>query len=294
MREAYLSQYPATTQRVYNSTLVEFDTLMEVPVEECEVSDAALYNYRIRDNAQATISRKLSTLSSYSNFLVKLKARTDNPFDIIRRPKIDPIRTINWLTDEEADRLLEAASGDPRAYALVLMGLHGLRISEIVGLNAEQYRNGALWQISGKGGRSRTVPLVGAAQRAIEALLAGRTHGPLFRGRRGRLSVRTAQYIITSISQKAGKRINSHALRHTFGTSAIRTGNSTLHVQRLMGHTNPATTERYVHLDDSDSRKVVESTLARLMDDNLIVIEGGKISPTSPNKEAPLYRQKEI
>ena len=54
-----------------------------------------------------------------------------------------------------------------------------------------------------------------------------------------------------------------HVLRHTFATDALRAGASLRAVQRLLGHSNIATTERYLHTLKSDLDDAV-GTLERV------------------------------
>jgi len=98
--------------------------------------------------------------------------------------------------------------------------LSGLRVSEIVSLNVDQVEDGRLWNVQGKGGRVRTVPLTREASETIEQWAQERGGGPLFSLQRGqRISTRSIQNVVSRAATKAlGRHINPHALRHTFAT----------------------------------------------------------------------------
>lgn len=273
-KKIFLSQYPPSTQRVYGGALNEFESATGVSLEDADRDAALRYHEYIKDQSPATVARKLATMSSYFSYMVELEIRSDNPIRIIRRPHVDTVKQIKWLERSEVKELLDVASNDLRTLSLIWVGLHGLRVSEIVGLDADHLRGGSL-RVTGKGNRTRYVALAEQARNVLETYLAGRTSGPMFLGGRGRLKVRRIQDIISEVSEQAGKRISPHALRHTIGTDAIRNGVPTLVVQKFLGHRNSRTTEIYVHLDDSDTKRMVDTTFAYLSEP-FSVIEGGK------------------
>jgi integrase/recombinase XerC len=137
--------------------------------------------------------------------------------------------------------------------AVLYAGLSGLRVSEIRSLNVEQFREGRLWQVEGKGGTVRTIPLTVDAQRSITEYIGNRKRGPLFKGRWDRVTVRTLQNMVYRASEKAlGRRINPHVLRHTFCTLAAQADIPIVKIGRLAGHRSPAITELYIHLTADD------------------------------------------
>lgn len=274
-KKIFLSQYPLSTQRVYGGVLIEFEDFTGNTIEAATKEDILNYYNFIGKQSSATITRKIATLSSCFSYLVELEIRTDNPARIIRRPKVDAVKQVKWLSRPQVRKLLTTATDDPRTLALAWMGLHGLRVSEIVGLNAEHLREGAL-RVTGKGDKTRYVALVQPALSALIAYLGGRDKGPMFLGLQGRLKARRIEDIIGEVSEKAGTRINPHALRHTVATDAIKSGNPTLVVQRFLGHASSRTTEKYVWLDHSDMKRMVDSTFAYLLEEPFSIVEGGK------------------
>jgi len=72
----------------------------------------------------------------------------------------------------------------------------------------------------------------------------------VFKGYRGKLSVRTVQEIIKKAAKRAKlrKNVHPHTLRHSFATHLIEAGQSVNAVQSLLGHNSPETTMIYVHM----------------------------------------------
>lgn len=256
MIQEFLSQYPPRTQIVYRQVLLEAEAYIGKHLSAFEHSDVVKYQRSIQTFAPSTVARKLATLASYFKYLNVVNLRADNPMKGIRRPKVDPLRSVKWLTDDQAEALLNEAGGNPRSLALVWLALHGLRLSEITNLNVEQYADGILWNVEGKGNKSRTIPLAENARLALDQYLQARRSGPMFLSGRGkRISFRTVQEMVYHLTQASGERVSVHALRHTYGTKAIKMGVDPITLAQLMGHESLSTTNKYVHLDPTDLRK---------------------------------------
>jgi integrase len=93
------------------------------------------------------------------------------------------------------------------------------------------------------------------------------TTNALFINRNGtRLSQRRIQLIVRKYALAAGidARVHPHLLRHTFATHLLDGGAELRVVQELMGHSNPNTTQIYLHVTEERQRKVVEGSLDEL------------------------------
>jgi site-specific recombinase XerC len=253
----FLSQYTPASAKTNAIVLREATKFIRKPLHEATQEDVIAYQKFIDGQAANTRKRKLSTLSAYFNYLLKREAITKNPMIAIRIPKTDRLRTIKWLKEDEAALLLDSSAGQERA--IIAAGLSGLRVSEIVSLNVDQVRDGRLWNVEGKGGKVRTVPLTTQAADAIETWAQKRRRGPLFTLKGGkRISTRSVQKMVARAATEAlGRPIHPHALRHTFGTLGAKADIPVLKLGRILGHSNPAVTEIYVHLDDEDLMKEV-------------------------------------
>lgn len=266
-KEQFLDQYEKTSEKwgntryLYGLHLRQAEEFLKKPVEEATSDDMlALSKFYSDKYSGSTARNKMNTLSSYFSFLIRSGKRQDNPTVAVRKRKVDPNLTVKWLTDSEIDALLETAKDRPRDLAMVWLALHGLRVGEIVGLKVDQYMNGILWNVRGKS-LSRNVPLVGDAQTAMETWIGKRKHGPMFpspMNRNDGIRRITAQRLIYRLTQQNGRRLNIHALRHTYGSRAIRRGVNSLALAQLMGHQSTATTQKYVHLNTETLRSANE------------------------------------
>ena len=149
----------------------------------------------------------------------------------------------------------------------------GLRLSEVVGLNLGQidFAEGTL-EVTGKGGKTRIVPVGRLAAEAIQAWLPQRQllaqaqeHG-LFVGRNGtRLGARSVQYRLKEWALKQGitSEVHPHVLRHSFASHVLQSSGDLRAVQEMLGHASISTTQVYTHLDFQHLAKVYDAAHPR-------------------------------
>jgi site-specific recombinase XerD len=154
--------------------------------------------------------------------------------------------------------LATAEASSPRDRALVtLLVLSGTRVSE--SLNADvadldHERGHRVLRLHRMGGRIQRIALAPRTATAIDALLDGRTEGPIFATRTGRRMDRHAAcMVIRRLARAAGieRPVSPHTLRHTFATLALDAGVALHVVQDGCGHADPRTTQRYNSNRDS-------------------------------------------
>ena len=218
----------------------------------------------------ATVARKLSGLSSWYGFLMKINAVAANPVGGADRPRVgrDHSATVG-LSSAEVDALLAATETDDtpsrernQAVIAILADL-GLRVGEVVGLNLEDlgYERGhRSVRFTGKGGAHRRRALTPASTAAVETYLLHRAavegvsvdqlSGPLFVTASGaRLDRHSVFRLVRRLAETAGiaawAKLSPHSLRHAFATSARDEGVPLEDVQDAMGHADPRTTRRY-------------------------------------------------
>jgi len=159
------------------------------------------------------------------------------------------------------------------AAALTLLYGCGLRISEALGLpgDALASQSEQVLRITGKGGKTRLVPVLPAARRAVEEYrrLCPYELGasaPLFRGARG-------GPLNPAILQRAMQRLRGalglpdtatpHALRHSFATHLLGKGGDLRVIQELLGHASLSTTQIYTGVDAARLLDVYEAAHPR-------------------------------
>ena len=164
-----------------------------------------------------------------------------------------------FLTPDELRRLgaVLARHGAVRplaAAAIRLILLTGCRKTEILTLAWSSYREGRLYLPDSKTG-PRTVWLSSAARDILDGL--PRRRRQVFPGARAQfLALRPAWQ---AIRREAGlDDVRLHDLRHTYASVAMLGGETLLTIGRLLGHHDPATTLKYVHLADEAARRAVQ------------------------------------
>jgi integrase/recombinase XerD len=178
----------------------------------------------------------------------------------------------NTLAVDEVERLLEAPVGSgwrperDRALLEVLYAC-GARVSEAVGLRTNEIEPSLkVLRLTGKGSKTRIVPLGSRARKALEAWMAGgRARLPgsaravqVFLTRSGRPMTRLdAWRIVKAAARRAGlpTDISPHTLRHSFATHMVEGGADLRSVQEMLGHADLSTTELYTHVSDRRRRE---------------------------------------
>jgi integrase/recombinase XerD len=215
-------------------------------------------------SSHRSISRLLSSLRSFYQYLVREGDLSSDPTQHLDRPK--PSRPLpKSLSESEVDQLLHAPDTsvvvEHRDLAMLeVLYASGLRVSELVGLTLPQLSlNQGVVRVFGKGGKERLVPLGEVAIETVtdylkstrQALLRNRQSDVLFPSNRGKVMTRqTFWYRIKIYAKRAGidPNLSPHTLRHAFATHLINHGADLRVVQMLLGHSDLTTTQIYTHV----------------------------------------------
>jgi integrase/recombinase XerC/integrase/recombinase XerD len=197
-------------------------------------------------------------------YWAECEVETRNPFSRVQPPRV-PEKIMPPISLEDAGKLLDAinprtlAGLRDRAVLLTLLDC-GLRASELVGLNIEDFDNsGELHIIRGKGGKGRIVFLSEKTRRAIRAYLRKRQdRSPaLFANHFGeRLKYNGLRGILFRLGRRAGlKEIPTpHMFRRAFALETLRAGGDLYTLQRQMGHADLSVLKKYLRLPNEDMR----------------------------------------
>jgi integrase/recombinase XerC len=227
-----------------------------------------------------TLGRGLAGLRSLLRFLERRGQVNAAGAAALRAPK-QPKSLPRPLTAQDAKRVVstdEQLAEEPwiaarNAAVLTLLYGSGLRISEALGLGGEELSNGSdtVLRISGKGGKTRLVPVLPVAFQAVaeyRRLCPYRidAEGTLFRGARGG-PLNPA--IIQREMQKLRSALNlpetatPHALRHSFATHLLGRGGDLRAIQELLGHASLSTTQIYTGVDTARLLDIYEAAHPR-------------------------------
>ena len=222
------------------------------------------------------ISRMLSGWRGYFRYALRQGIGHINPCDGVRAPKAAK-KLPQTLSPDEAIRLVtfedDSAAGIRDRAVLELLYSCGLRIAELVGLNLDSidYANREV-RVTGKGNKTRIVPVGGPAIDAVNAWLAVRPKPKhagdkaLFLGAQGgRISASVLQARIKkwAIQQGIDVNVHPHMLRHSFASHVLQSSGNLRAVQEMMGHASIASTQVYTHLDFQHLAKVYDSAHPR-------------------------------
>src|SRR5262245_13420033 len=176
-----------------------------------------------------------------------------------RRPKNADVRTREYLTEKEVERLIEGCGGNRwphRDQTMILLAFrHGLRASEVCDLQWTQvdFDAGTLAVTRAKHGTPSTHPLTGRELRALRRLhREAEGQSPfLFMSERGSpMTVSNFQKLISRACEAAGLKIkpHPHKLRHACGYKLANEGHDTRGLQAYLGHKNIQHTVKYSEL----------------------------------------------
>ncbi|MEQ6341135.1 MAG: tyrosine recombinase XerC [Gammaproteobacteria bacterium] len=231
-----------------------------------------------------SLQRLLSALRSLCDYLIRQNIITHNPANGVRAPK-SPRKLPATLDADQMGRLLTMDSvknvaGEIGALltlrdcaVMELMYSSGLRLSELTNLDcAEINLADATVRITGKGAKTRIVPVGRYAREAVQiwlearATLAAPDESALFVGQHGkRLTPRAVQLRMRewAIKQGAPMHVHPHMLRHSFASHLLESSGDLRAVQELLGHADLSTTQIYTHLDFQHLAKVYDSAHPR-------------------------------
>jgi len=231
----------------------------------------------------STIRHRLASLASLFEYLCEKNAVTHNPIKGVERPRTESGEgKTPALGDHQARKLLEAPQDDTikskrdRAILSTLL-FHALRREELCKLKVRDFRHARKGvphlKVSGKGGKTRYLPLHPGTNGLVNDYLEAAGHGTddngaLFRSvsnNRGDKAERAItgdgiDKLVRDYSAQLGFEIGAHALRATAATNGLDHQADIAKVQEWLGHTNIVTTRIYDHRrtrpEDSPTFKV--------------------------------------
>ncbi|MFA5242896.1 MAG: tyrosine recombinase XerC [Sulfuricella sp.] len=250
----------------------------ETPLDQLQIHHIRRFAAQLHASGlgSRTLARMLSAWRGFYQYLGRQHAFSHNPCAGLSAPKA--AKTLpQALSPEQAAHLMEVEEDGPLAVRdkamLELFYSSGLRLAELVGTNLEDmdFTSGEI-RVTGKGSKTRIVPLGRLAIEAVQAWLACRTQlvaageRAVFIGQRGtRLSPRAVQLRIKQWGIKLGinASVHPHMLRHSFATHVLQSSGDLRAVQEMLGHANISTTQVYTHLDFQHLAKVYDAAHPR-------------------------------
>lgn len=246
-----------------------FDPLSVTP------SDIRVWLMQLSENgiSSRSLRRKLTTLSSFYTYLMRIGKMQSNPARDVDMAKVGKPLPVN-LRKEELQEIIredyspenfEASDGDPEMFArcrdsLIILMLYstGMRRAELIGLSDGQIdmRRSEL-KVLGKRNKERIIPFGDELRDGIESYL--RLRRKMVDGITETFFIRPDgsplyPMLVERIVKKAlagrahGSRLSPHVLRHSFASDMLNNGADLVAVQQLLGHESLATTQVYTHI----------------------------------------------
>ena len=246
------------------------------PMEIQKAHVVAYKNYLLQsEQAPKTICRKLSSISSYFDFLVEKDKAISNPCSGVRRPKQTVQNETNDLSDKQVKRLFDVLFNQDENHSIFLhravvflLFSTGLRKAELINLRNKDYyqidENNFCLKVRAKGGKFLVKLLHPSTKLILDEYLSHKvnpdslangdeylftpTKNPLEPKNLNKpLNPKSIDYILKKYCKQAGifQRISPHSARATYIGSALENGVELWKISQDVGHESVRTTEIY-------------------------------------------------
>jgi len=261
-------RYAVHTIKAYKNDLNQFHAFcQETDREGMDLNFRAIRSWvvSLMDSSYSsrTVHRKLTSLSTYCNYLIREGHLDSNPVERVLKPKLNK-RVPTFVEEEKMDLLLdeydfgEGFTGIRNRLVLDLLYQTGMRRSELIGLKTGSInREGKNMKVMGKRGKERIIPLGDELLAALEKymllrneVVADKARDHLIVTEKGEAAYDKLVYrivnsylaMVTTLDKKS-----PHVLRHTFATHMLNGGADLNAIKELLGHTNLSATQVYTH-----------------------------------------------
>lgn len=271
--------YSELTKKAYEEDITSFSDFLEASgdgsLENVSTQDVRIYlaDLQEKEYSRNSVSRKISSLRAFYQFLLKNQLVKENPFSYIQLKK-KSLKLPHFFYEKELEVFFKAAQGDSvldkRNIALIeVLYATGIRVSECTSLKIQDIdQELGVLLIHGKGNKERYVPFGQFAASAIEtyrhesrAVLMEKHHKEhpyLFINHYGDpITTNGIRYILNQVIKKSSltSHIHPHMLRHTFATHLLNNGADMRTVQELLGHASLSSTQIYAHVTKENLQK---------------------------------------
>lgn len=262
------------TLEAYNRDLKKFTKHLDEngqKLQNFNRNDIVSFISSLRDNGNqtATLARNISTLRTFSRFLLLEGILKEDPVENLSTPK-GWKRIPRIIGTEEVSILLNTPEGKKLSLRdramLEIIYSSGLRASEVINIKLEDINfEAGFITVVGKGSKERIVPIshvtLGTLQLYIEEsrpeILGKRTSPYLFLAKGGKPMTRQRLWQLTkTYSKDLSIELSPHMLRHCFASHMLDNGADLRALQKMLGHTDISTTQIYTKVTPERLKKV--------------------------------------
>lgn len=222
----------------------------------------------------STISRRISCLRTFYNYLEDQKKVAGNVFKLIRNPKLDR-KLPNYLSYEELRVIFDSIDikrdcGLKNRLLIEMLYATGCRVSEIANIKIDDinFNNNSI-KIFGKGSKERIVYFGDYARFYLDMYLNQNINNNskyLFVNEKNeKMDITEIEKIIKDIVYNLSikSHVTPHTFRHTFATHLLNNGADIKTVQELLGHSSLNTTGIYTHVSNERLKEIYFKTFKR-------------------------------
>ena len=273
----YLSNffdYLSKEKNFSNNTVVAYrndlETFKLFCLDHYEISNIAVVTYPIirewiinlseKNLSPLTINRKISSLSKYYDFLLKIQVNKVSPLKNHKRLKVQK-KLIIPFSEDEVFKIIDVFSKDfeGKRNLLIVDTLYstGIRRDELINIKLNDiFLSENLIKVLGKRNKERLVPVLASLNKRIKDYLDFRNEihsnsSSLFITKKGKsigpsLVYRVVKKYFSKVSTKV--KTSPHVLRHSFATHMLNNGADINSIKEMMGHSSLASTQIYTKI----------------------------------------------
>ncbi len=280
----YQKTYSDYTVTSYNNDLEEYLNYLNkegLNYKDIKYSDIRFFLMYLKEEKKiksSSISRKLSAIRVFYNYLVNKEIIDNNPFTLVNGPKKEK-KLPRYFEYNELEELFDVPDtstplGQRDYLILEMLYATGVRVGELVSIKVNDINKyDKTIKILGKGNKERFVAYGEYASDALDKYLKdGRcklnknSSDYLFLNHVGGvLTERGVRYILSNIIKETSltKNISPHMIRHSFATHLLNEGCDLITVQQLLGHSSISATQVYTHVSTDRLKEVYFKSFPR-------------------------------
>ncbi|MDR1234449.1 MAG: tyrosine recombinase XerC [Holosporales bacterium] len=243
----------------YKATQIQLDDLLSLEKQDIR---AWFLSRRNDDISAKSLARSLSALKSFLKYCIKKGMIQDSKILDIRPPRIHKSLP-RPIAAEYINEIMETVHECKKTNWIIMRDISllaliysvGLRISEAINIKKDDFlRSSGFLQITGKGGKTRSIPLIDDVRKLITKYLDASIFPEaehLFVNRFGmKLSASTTQKLLKTLRRKLGlaETVTPHALRHSCATHLMESSGDLRSIQELLGHSSISSTQIYADI----------------------------------------------
>lgn len=273
----HVKRYSDNTVRSYEQELNQYQAFIQDKCDLLKIDHQVVKDYLVYLNQKYqnknTISKKLTTIRAFYQYLVREEIITSNPYAEINNPKKDK-KLPRFVKQDQLDKMFQVPDmktplGQRNRLILEMLYATGIRVHELVTIKLKDidFSNQTI-KILGKGSKERIVvfghicnDVLNTYLKAGYQILNKKNSDYLFLNHYGNpITERSIRNILNDIIIKSSLdlHISPHVLRHTFATDMLNNGADLISVKDLLGHESLNTTSIYTHVSNEQIKKIYE------------------------------------